>query len=79
MSHKHTLENIRKELYIPTLFDRTSEATWMKKGRKEVHDAARDNAIRILKEHRPKPLDNDIKEKISEIVRRSEKELITSG
>ena len=79
MSHKHTLENIRKELYIPTLFDRTSEATWMKKGRKEVRDAARDNAMRILKEHRPKPLDNDIKEKISEIVRRSEKEMISSG
>jgi len=79
MSNKHTLDNIRKELYVPKLFDRTSEATWMKKGKKEVHDAARDQAKRILKEHRPKPLDNDIKQKISEIVRRAEKELVKSS
>jgi trimethylamine--corrinoid protein Co-methyltransferase len=79
MSHKHTLDNIRKELYIPKLFDRTSEATWMKQGKKSIQHLARDQARQILREHTPKPLDKEIKQKIGEIVKNAEKELAQSA
>ena len=71
MSQKHTLDNIRKELYIPWLFDRTSEATWIRMGKKEIREVAREKAKKILREHSPKPLPSDVKQKIREILERS--------
>lgn len=79
MSQKHTLDNIRKELYIPTLFDRTSEATWMRTGRKEIREAAREKAKKILRDYSPKPLPSDVKQKIGEIVRSAEKDLLKNA
>ena len=75
MSQKHTLRHVRRELYIPTLFDRTPEAAWEKAGKKQIYEVAREKAKKILKEHQPKPLPNDIKQKITEIVREAQREL----
>ena len=74
MSQKHTLNHIR-ELYIPQLFDRVPEAEWVRTGRKQTNEVARDRARRILKEHSVKPLEKASREKISEIVTNAEKEL----
>ena len=73
LGHKHTLKHIRNEVYLPRLFDRTSETVWMKT-RKTAHELAREKAQRILKEHYPKPLANDVQVKLSEIVKTAEKE-----
>ena len=76
MSQKHTLDHIRKELYLPTLFDRTAEATWAKAGSKQIYDVAREKAKRILKDHHPKPLLSDVRQQITQIVKNAEKELV---
>jgi len=75
MSQKHTLDHVR-ELYLPNLFDRGSEVAWVKAGKKETYQMARDKARKILTEHSVKGLENDVKQRISEIVRTAERELM---
>ena len=74
LGHKHTLKHIRNEIHMPRLFDRTAETTWTKAGRKATHDVAREKAKRILKDHTPQPLPNDVQVKLSDIVRKAERE-----
>jgi trimethylamine--corrinoid protein Co-methyltransferase len=75
LSHKHTLKWVR-DAFMPQLFDRTSEVTWVKAGKKQIYEVAREKAKRILKEHSPEPLPKDVEQKISDIVRRAEKDLV---
>ncbi len=75
MSQKHTLEHVR-ELYLPTLFDRESEVTWVKAGKKDVRDMARMKARQILQEHSPTPLERDVQLRLKEIVKEAEKQLV---
>jgi len=76
LSHKHTLKHIRDELYLPEIFDRTSEKTWEKAGGKHVHEVAKAKALKILKEHHPASLPNDVQAKLSEIVKRAERDQV---
>ena len=78
MSQRHTLNHVR-ELYVPSLFDRTPEIAWAKAGRKETREVAREKARKILKEHNVTPLENEVKQRISEIVKSAEKELPQSS
>jgi trimethylamine--corrinoid protein Co-methyltransferase len=75
MSQKHTLDHVR-ELYQPTLFDRESEVTWVKAGKKDVRDMARMKAKQILQEHTPTPLPKDVQLRLREIVKETEKQLV---
>jgi len=75
MSHKHTLKWAR-DAFMPQLFDRTSEVTWTKAGKKQICEVARERAVKILKEHTPEPLPKDVQENIRSIVRKAEKELV---
>ncbi|MEM3571668.1 MAG: trimethylamine methyltransferase family protein, partial [Candidatus Bathyarchaeia archaeon] len=76
LSHKHTLTHVKDEIYIPWLFDRTSEVTWVKAGKKDISVIAKERVKKILKEHQPDPLPKDVKEKLSEIVKKAERELV---
>ena len=78
LSHKHTLKWVR-DAFMPQLFDRTSEVTWMKAGKKQIYEIARDKAKKILKEHSPEPLPKDVQQKITEIVKKAEKELVRNA
>jgi len=69
LGHKHTLKHIRDELHIPEIFDRTPETAWVKAGSKPIHQVAKEKAQKILKEHFPEPLPEDVQNKISEIVK----------
>jgi trimethylamine--corrinoid protein Co-methyltransferase len=77
MAQKHTLDHIR-ELYTPSLFDRESEVTWTKAGKKDVRDMARMKAKQILKEHSPTPLPKDVQIRLKDIVKEAEKQLVKS-
>lgn len=63
---------------MPQLFDRKSEVTWIKAGKKQIYEIARERAKQILKEHSSEPLPKDVQQKISDIVKRAEKELVKS-
>jgi trimethylamine--corrinoid protein Co-methyltransferase len=75
LSHKHTLKWVG-DAYMPTLFDRTSEVTWAKAGKRQIYEIAREEAKKILREHVPEPLPRDVQQKISDIVKKAEKELV---
>jgi len=79
MSQKHTLKHLETELFFPKLFDRTSEVTWAKAGKKDLRDVAKEKAKKILKEHFPEPLPKDVERQLAQIVKDAEKELLKKG
>jgi len=76
LSQKHTLKHLKEEILMPTIFDRTSEASWSKTGRKDVVDAARGRVKKILQEHQPHPLPNHIQQVLAELVKSAENDLV---
>jgi len=76
VSQKHTLGHFQKEHFYPELADVRNYEAWMKAGTKTLVEKAKEKAKKILKEHWPTPLDNDVRKEISEIIGRAEKELL---
>jgi trimethylamine--corrinoid protein Co-methyltransferase len=75
-SQKHTLKLLEREIYIPELFDKRSIDAWVKDGRKDVTKVANTRVKRILEEHHPEPLPQDVKQKIADIVKAAEGRLV---
>lgn len=69
LSHPHTLKHLRDEIYIPEIFNRDSEAKWIRSGKPSIRDIVKRRVREILKTHRPKPLPEDTQGKIEEIIR----------
>lgn len=69
LTQAHTLTHYTKEVYAPTITDRKSRGTWEKAGSKDLRAAAREEARRILREHKPEPLDPHVKEELHRIVK----------
>ena len=79
MSQKHTLRHLPTELFFPKLFDKTWKVTWAKAGGKEISAVARERAKKLLREHLPEPLSQDVGRGISQIVKEAETELVKSA
>lgn len=60
MAEMHTVENMRKETWMPELFDRNSYDEWMSSGSKTMGDNIKDRIADILENHKPEPLDKDL-------------------
>jgi len=69
LSQRHTLENLQREHYIPKIINRDKWEVWEKAGSKDLREVARQEAKRILQEHEPEPLDDDIRTEIENIAR----------
>jgi trimethylamine--corrinoid protein Co-methyltransferase len=65
----HTLEHFRKELYISGIVDQGKRETWHKGGRRGMLENARDQARKILSEHREKELDPKLSEELDAYVK----------
>lgn len=74
LSQKHTLKLIEREVFIPKLFDRNPEGVWRKAGGKDLRQRALERVKQILKEHHPDPLPKGVQQKLTEIVKKAEKE-----
>jgi len=74
LTDRHTLSHFR-EVWEPMISDTKSYDAWLKSGGRSVAEVARGRMEKILKSHVPVPLDKDIRERLSEIVRRADKEL----
>jgi trimethylamine--corrinoid protein Co-methyltransferase len=57
ITEKHTLQNFRKEHFIPKLLPREPYTAWVQSGSKTALDLARDKAREILSKHQPNQLD----------------------
>jgi trimethylamine--corrinoid protein Co-methyltransferase len=73
LDQRHTLEYLRKEHYLPTIINRERMERWERAGSKDLREVAREEAKRILKEHRPEPLDRGVEENLKKIVKEVEK------
>jgi len=72
LSEKHTLQHI-KELYIPELADRKTRGDWRDTGSKDILQRAKEKVKKILEAYRPEPLEEEVQEELSRIVREAEK------
>jgi len=64
LSHPHTLENFKKEHFIPVLADTDKYSIWEKKGGKEIKERAKEQVQKILQAYEPKPLDKSVQEEL---------------
>lgn len=76
ISHKHTRTHV-DEFLVPELFDRTSLGTWQNNGSKGIGSVAKEKVEKILKEHKAEPLEKDVRERLSKIIKQGEEYLIT--
>jgi trimethylamine--corrinoid protein Co-methyltransferase len=73
MGLRHTLDHVRGgEHYLPRLFDRTTRDTWLARGAKDIREVARDKAKEILSTHEVPPLEPQVKEELSSILKKAE-------
>ena len=72
MKDVHTLQHFRSEVLLPKIAMRD---TMPGEKHEPMRLAARDEVRRILKEHRPSPLDKTVKQQIREVLKRYDTEL----
>jgi trimethylamine--corrinoid protein Co-methyltransferase len=68
----HTVERFREELLIPDLIDRQNRESWQAAGAPDMRTRAREKALRILADHQPVPLADDVAAQLDEIVEEAE-------
>ena len=73
LNKRHTLEYLKKEHYIPMILDRHGWEMWEKLGSKDIVESAREEAKKLLKEHKPEPLDCSIEEELKKIIKEVER------
>ena len=72
LHQKHTIQFMREQSR-PKLIDRQTRGAWQAKGGKDLTQAAREEAKRIIKTHQPEPLSDDVKKTLREIVESARK------
>jgi trimethylamine--corrinoid protein Co-methyltransferase len=75
LQQKHTLQHFRSEYFVPSLANRASRFQWEEKGSKSIVEVAREKVKRILAEHEPPGLDEDVKKKLQDILKTATKNL----
>jgi len=75
LSNKHTRNNIRNELWFPSLLDRYGYEKWQKNGATSMKRRCEILKEKILTEHIPEPLENDIKKDLEKLIEKAKKEL----
>ncbi len=62
LSHPHTHEHFRQELWLPDLFNGMYMEGWMAAGRPEILERARDKVLDILASHHPRGIKPETEE-----------------
>jgi len=79
LEDEHTLRHFKEELWFPSLFDRNSWELWKGKEGNSILERAVKKKEEILNEHKIEPLDRDITNRIDEIVKEAEKDILRRG
>jgi trimethylamine---corrinoid protein Co-methyltransferase len=66
---KHTQNHYREDWY-PTLFNRRNHESWVSEGAQSLRERARDEITRILAEHQPEPLPEDVAKAVQGVIDR---------
>jgi trimethylamine--corrinoid protein Co-methyltransferase len=70
LSHPHTLEHFRKELWLPDLFNGMYLEGWMAAGRPDILNRAREKVLEILQTHHPRGIRPETQEKLLSLLDR---------
>lgn len=68
LTHPHTLNNYRENMWFPQLMNRQGFEAWVKEGRPRLGKRAMEKARTLVENHRPEELSSVIKTRIHEIV-----------
>jgi trimethylamine--corrinoid protein Co-methyltransferase len=79
LSHDHTLAHFREELFLPKLFDREAEQTWIRKGERDLADVAREKVKEILGRHQVPALSDSQLAALAGIIAETEDEIAASS
>ena len=74
LGEDHTLKHFRNEHWHPAIMDRQNYFAWEKSGSKTMGERVKEKLREILSHHQPKPLADDVKNRIAAIRDTSEKE-----
>ena len=75
LQEEHTLNNFRKELWIPSLMSRETCDAWRDRGAKDVSARAREKIVEILETHKVTPLPDRVVAALERIKQMAIKEL----
>jgi trimethylamine--corrinoid protein Co-methyltransferase len=75
LSHSHTMKHMRTAQSFPKLIDRRIRADWQADGAKTIYERAWEEALEILRTHKPEPLSEGVKKTIRSIIEETEDEL----
>jgi trimethylamine--corrinoid protein Co-methyltransferase len=70
LSHDHTLEHLREDMWLPLSINHDNYDTWAAKGGKDYVTRARERARALIDSHQPQPIKNEIDAKLQELKRR---------
>ncbi len=76
LAHDHTLKYLRKTRWMPALTDRKNWEAWEIDGAKDMRDRAREKVRRILKEHHPQYVSEDVKKEIDRVAQQAQKRVL---
>ncbi len=76
LAHDHTLKYLRKTRWMPALTDRRSWEAWEIDGAKDMRDRARQQVKKILKEHDPQYVSEDVKKEIDRVAQAAQKRVL---
>lgn len=69
LQHEHTAMNFRNEFYLSDLLERLPWGAWESREIRGMEEIAREKAKKIIREHKPKPLDKEMEKEIDKIVK----------
>ncbi|HUW56429.1 MAG TPA: trimethylamine methyltransferase family protein [Planctomycetota bacterium] len=75
LSHPHTLEHFREELWLPELFSGESYEAWNTGSRDTILEKARKKVLDILERHHPRGMTDQTEEKLLALIDRFAKDL----
>lgn len=75
LSQRHTLKYMRSELSTTNLINRKMRDRWQSEGGKDMAEAAREQAVDILKNYKATPLPADVQKTIRALVEEGEAEV----
>ncbi len=79
LNQKHTKRYMHTEQSRVKLIDRRMRDRWQEKGSKGMADRAREEAIALLKNYKPQPLDPAVSKKLRDLVAAADEELAGSS
>jgi trimethylamine--corrinoid protein Co-methyltransferase len=69
LKHRHTRKHYRRHWY-PDLFERGNYADWIRSGGLTLAERAAERVQKLLDEHHPEPLGEEVRSRLDEIVRK---------